>query len=996
MSNATETSFYRRKGHLVSWAQSAPTASSSLIPYDVTTFIATAIEHEVDFVPISWMPGLHRLGRGGTAQIRQTIVSLQTSFAMKQIHFPDANDPDEADIIRAAIVELLVMTHRGLNHPNLLRLEGVCWDMSDSTRPIRPVLITEKSALGDLNAFMVKSGSQTAADDRIEICAQVIDAIRALHANGRVIHGDIKPENILVFEREHGKCYAKLCDFGFASLFANQEEDLKIDLPLSRPWNAPELDKQRSGLSILEAKRADIYSVGIVCAWLLFGNPISLPHQTPWNGCYKFIDDIKHKDGITDYISLGLEHLNNVDDAMKHKLSTFFQSTVNTKPEVRIPTLTNFVVGWLPTTMQCPVKSDLPLFSIRAAFGGMMTADYLLRKQIVSCLYDQYIAKDLDLYRSNAAFQLAVCHRLGFGLEHGTIDIDELLQVACKTTGELATEIELICARDTTQGNVYGNQLLQTLSEQGFSLMQGNEIALYNSSNLHQTEMGCRRELALMRHQLRSGDIVIPQLQRAIATTMKKQGRYRHALDHLSKLWGSLKGDAEYGSKHSQTLITALELGSLLYMEGHYDRALEIAGTVLEAWKRRYDAMDLRIANMQGHIARILTAKECYDRAEELLRQILQEQKRVLGPTHPHCMATMTDLGILLTTLGRHEEAGDIWVDTIEHLASGLTLHHPQSLAALGNIALWLDDLGNFFASEKLYRIKFAGIQATVGPKHPDVAQGLSDLAVVIKHQDRYSQAEEYARKAFEMNEELHGPEHPATIVSLNNLAMLLTPLDRFVEAEAMFRRVVANFEIKLGPAHTSTLSSKLYLANVICDQKRPEEAKNLVLEVIAVCEQTPREDKSVIIIARSQLGACLEYLGDHENSLGEHRAALEAQVARSGEEHPDTWIQMMNFATALHAKGQPRTQWLEAEQIYTHTIAKLEGMYGEGHTQTLVAVFNFARLRSIQGRVEDAYNLFQRAYLGFREVVGEDGEWAQIVLRSFTVFHEHTLNRKN
>jgi serine/threonine protein kinase len=99
-----------------------------------------------------------------------------------------------------------------------------------------------------------------------------------------IIHGDIKPHNILVFDYQdeegnffEGEYYAKVADFGF-SAWSRAGNDL-VFFPESRPWNAPEYHHR--GFSIDQAKRMDIYSFGLVCLWLLFGAKRDLDMAPP-------------------------------------------------------------------------------------------------------------------------------------------------------------------------------------------------------------------------------------------------------------------------------------------------------------------------------------------------------------------------------------------------------------------------------------------------------------------------------------------------------------------------------------------------------------------------------------------------------------------------------------------------------------------------------------------------------------------------------------------
>jgi serine/threonine protein kinase len=82
-----------------------------------------------------------------------------------------------------------------------------------------------------------------------------------------VVHGDIKPGNVLVsYEPEKNAMSIALADFGF-SRFAATDEDL-IKVTRSEPWEAPEWNHREFKLK--DAKKLDIYSFGLLCVWLFF------------------------------------------------------------------------------------------------------------------------------------------------------------------------------------------------------------------------------------------------------------------------------------------------------------------------------------------------------------------------------------------------------------------------------------------------------------------------------------------------------------------------------------------------------------------------------------------------------------------------------------------------------------------------------------------------------------------------------------------------------
>lgn len=167
------------------------------LPYNLITFLAIAQKLEIDFLPITWQPALSEVGTGGTAEIRQSLIHLQMSFAFKVIK--DAKRIEKIDETQrpsevksrfwALIREISVLGHPSVReHPNIISLLGICWDILPSGR-VWPVLIFEKAALGDLWRFAAsEEGKNMSNKTRLKLCADVATAIRDLHqASKRIL-----------------------------------------------------------------------------------------------------------------------------------------------------------------------------------------------------------------------------------------------------------------------------------------------------------------------------------------------------------------------------------------------------------------------------------------------------------------------------------------------------------------------------------------------------------------------------------------------------------------------------------------------------------------------------------------------------------------------------------------------------------------------------------------------------------------------------------------
>ncbi len=106
---------------------------------------------------------------------------------------------------------------------------------------------------------------QLALDERLELFAQVARAVEHMHRRG-VLHGDLKPANILVCERD-GRAVSKVIDLGLARLksASGEETDLVMGTPA---YMAPEHFGAEPGS--VDA-RADVFALGVVLRELLVG-----------------------------------------------------------------------------------------------------------------------------------------------------------------------------------------------------------------------------------------------------------------------------------------------------------------------------------------------------------------------------------------------------------------------------------------------------------------------------------------------------------------------------------------------------------------------------------------------------------------------------------------------------------------------------------------------------------------------------------------------------
>jgi class 3 adenylate cyclase/tetratricopeptide (TPR) repeat protein len=157
----------------------------------------------------------------------------------------------------------LLRSLRKQHHPNLVEV----YDVTEGDRP--PYYLEMEYVEGPSLEEWLEANPPLA--DRLEIIAQVADALDTVHAAG-IYHRDIKPSNILLTHRQDGALQAKLTDFG---LGAAEDKTLLASIQVSRvdgvagTWDylAPELRKGRKA-----SAQSDLYSLGITLYQLAIGD----------------------------------------------------------------------------------------------------------------------------------------------------------------------------------------------------------------------------------------------------------------------------------------------------------------------------------------------------------------------------------------------------------------------------------------------------------------------------------------------------------------------------------------------------------------------------------------------------------------------------------------------------------------------------------------------------------------------------------------------------
>ena len=810
----------------------------------------------------------------------------------------------------------------------------------------------------------------------------------------------------MVFQKETGEYYLKLADFGFSSLASNENEDTNVALPISWPWSAPELSSKQHGLSVPAAKRTDVYSVGLVCWWLMLGEKQLDDSQNPWSESYEWISPLKDSNELMEFARSHMDELKDVDQKMRSSLLKLFKFTTMSLSDERIPRLTIFLHDVPEPSRHQPseklslisvrvprvkLKLAVKFLQIRKAFGNLMHGTIKLRQHIISCLRIQLINDFEAVHRSNAAFQLAICYCIGFSAPEDDYNVEEWLDIAGQNHEELQFEIELIRTRDTAHELQYKSDYLAVLTGAGFFSEQTHFN--HDRSDAHKTELSLSRELGRVQQILTPSDYILICLKRELSTTLQAQGYYSRARSVLWEALQFLENDQKYGPRHPRTHVVAADFLDLLRLEGEYEKGVEVGERNTRICREVYGDDDLRTASSQIKLARILELKQRYKSSEDLHQQALNTQRDLLGKRHPVTLATMYGIGCVLSSLSRHEEALEILTEVCEGEVEILGSEHPYTLHTVGSIAALFLKMGLLWQAEQLFRMVAAGIRDHLGETYSDLPMIMQNLAMTITAQKRYEEAENIMREALAKAEGLLEKDHRDMLTKRSNLAWILSEQQEYGEAETILRELVPKQEAQLGRFHSYTLISKTRLALVVRNQGRLEEARYLQSEVLNSSNDstTTIKDQYELLKIRIHLSRTLQLMKESEAAIQEIHTALEGQAAILGEDHSDAYAILSKLPEFLQHQGFLP----EAMEYHAAAVSKCEATLGKSHIETLTAVYWLATHWMLDGRFSEADAHLQRVYTGIVEATGEDHWSAQRARFLLERWRNYTEQRK-
>ncbi|MBA0813454.1 hypothetical protein Gohar_027302 [Gossypium harknessii] len=183
----------------------------------------------------------NKLGEGGFGSVSQGTLPSGSQVAVKHLF-------GIGPVNKSFVAE--VQTIGSIHHFNLVSLLGFC------AEKFNRLLVYEYMANGSLDRWIFNKNQDLSLDWQVrkKIILDIAKGLAYLHedCNRKIIHLDIKPQNILLDENFN----AKVSDFGLSKLIEKDQSQVVTSMRGTPGYMAPEW------LSLVITEKVDVYSFG--------------------------------------------------------------------------------------------------------------------------------------------------------------------------------------------------------------------------------------------------------------------------------------------------------------------------------------------------------------------------------------------------------------------------------------------------------------------------------------------------------------------------------------------------------------------------------------------------------------------------------------------------------------------------------------------------------------------------------------------------------------
>lgn len=812
---------------------------------------------------------VRRLGSGGMGVVylaERADGQFEQRVALKLVR--DGGEP----VVERLLNERRILAR--LVHPNVARLyDGGFYDPRGDGKG-RPYFVMEFVEGRPLDRYAEEEALDVPA--RLRLFCNVCDAVEHAHRN-LVVHGDLKPSNILV-DRDGG---VKLLDFGLARLLEDSPDgaERRPARLLTPDYASPE---QIRGEPVTTA--SDVYSLGSVLYELLAGRR---PYCFSSSSSAEEMLRLRSEGRISPPSKAASEEEmpSSRNPAARHlegDLDAIVLKALAPDPADRYASVERLADDIRRHLRFEPVSARPATIAYRTS--------RLVRRNRVGALAGLLVALALVVGLAGTLWQARIARQ-----ERDRAQIGE-----AKAQEVAAFLIDLFKVADPSES--LGNTITaRELLERGAERVDDE---LPDQPLLQATMMDVVGQVYL---SLGLRERAAPLIERALS--MRKE---------------------LFPEGHPDVATSLDHFARVEYERGEFDAAEMLLQESLRL-RRIYGTESERAATLHD-LGIVLSDAGHLEEAELALAEALEIRRRMPGPGRHDLVETLNGMALALHRQSRFAEAEAYFREAVrvgEGIAGRRTPEQVSSLRNLARLEHRFDH--NYAEAEARYRTVLTASRVLYGPSHPEVAVSLSDLAQVLRDEGRYDEAESVAREGLAMWTALNGEENTETAISMDILAGILWQRGDPEAAADIYRRTMTMRKKLLGEDHPRVISGYTTMGGLLLEMERLPEAEQHYREALRRAEAAYGSDHAYTAIALDGLGNVYRLSGRASEAAGFYRQAL---AIRQRLHEPGHW-RIADAKSALASALIDLREFEEAERLLQEAYTVLQRERGDADEAT-------------------------------------------------------------
>ena len=788
-----------------------------------------------------------QVGSGGMGNVylaRRVEGGFDQTVALKLIKYGMGTDP----AIRRFLDERSILAR--LQHPNIARL--IDGGVTEEDRPWFAMEYVEGIPI----SHYCKEKKATLRE-RLDLFLMITSAVQYAHKN-LVVHGDLKPANILV-SMQDDKPTIKLLDFGVARLIEAGKEDAKTLHAYTAEYASPEQLGKQPVTTI-----SDIYSMGVILYELLTG---TRPHRRNDQSLQEFLNTISQSPPVLP------SKLSNEDVQATYQkylagdLDNICLKALSADPEQRYETAEQLAddihryLNHLPVT----ATADSRLYRTgkfikrhKAGTAAVTGILIVLIAGIIAFAWQYNVAslerdraqKEAETSRQVASFLQGLFEVSDPSISRGdTLTAFTMLERGAEQIEtELTGNPELIAEMLDILGAVYINLFEFQKAEEMFSKSEGYKRQIYpedhlsfsvnyhhlgnihiQNGNLGAADSSLSDAIRIRRANLRQNHPDIASTLQLLGFLNENQGNFQKAEELYREalaIYEEQSSDDPDSAMEAASLKSSL--GLILMGNARNEEAAELFQDAVSYIQTNLGDDHPRIIHYLALLGTAHSRLGNTEKAEKYLIRSLETARKIQGNHHPHTAIILIRYANFLSDQKEYPQVEQLTREALQIYTDFYDDDHQVIPVIINNLANSLDNQGKYTEAEELHRVALARRIELFGSESYQVAQSYFNIAATLRNKEKYDLALDYYHRALEIEIDVYGENHPEPVYTTFSIAYVYKLTGENEKAEEYYLKGYQIIRDLFGDDNHETRDALGRVTRFYEDTGQPEKIESL------------------------------------------------------------------------------------------------------------------------------------------------------------------------